>query len=180
MSENELPKATLDDVLVELKSLNAKKKDLWDQLTPALAILSSFILGCAGLWFTQSYNDRQAQVAERQSEQDHQTKKHQSRILEMQTVEKFLPYLTANNERQKEVALLVITTLGSPEFATQFAKLDPSTGTQAAAEGVSEILCVRREETFPRCGLPKVPLDRRRAARWESRGIILASGCLKA
>ncbi|MCX7168378.1 MAG: hypothetical protein NTV11_19175 [Rhodocyclales bacterium] len=35
--------------------------------------------------------------------------------------------------------------------------------------GVSDFLCVRRSETFPRCGLPKVPLDRRRAARWESR-----------
>jgi len=38
-----------------------------------------------------------------------------------------------------------------------------------AAAGVSEILYVRREETFPRCGLPKVPPDRRQAARWESR-----------
>ena len=35
--------------------------------------------------------------------------------------------------------------------------------------GVSDFLCVRRSETFPRCWLPKVPLDRRRAARWESR-----------
>jgi flagellar capping protein FliD len=39
----------------------------------------------------------------------------------------------------------------------------------SGAGGVSDFLCVRREETFPRCGLPKVPLDRRRAARWESR-----------
>ena len=37
------------------------------------------------------------------------------------------------------------------------------------AKGVSGFLCARRDETFPRCWLPKVPLDRRRAARWESR-----------
>lgn len=40
---------------------------------------------------------------------------------------------------------------------------------QTVVSGVSEILCVRRAETFPRCCLPKVPLDRRQAARWESR-----------
>ncbi len=54
----------------------------------------------------------------------------------MQSVEKFVPYLTTDDERKKEVALLVITTLASPEFATQFAKLNPSQGTQAAADRI--------------------------------------------
>ena len=54
----------------------------------------------------------------------------------MQTVEKFVPYLTHEDEGKKEIALLIITTLGSPEFATQFVKLNPSKGTQAAADRI--------------------------------------------
>lgn len=131
-----MPKATLDDVLAELKSQGVKKKDFWDRLAPASTFISSVVLGIAGLWFTHSYNESQAQIADRQNQQDQETKKHQARILEMQTVEKFIPYLTTDDERKKEVALLVITTLGSPEFATQFAKLNPSTGTQAAADRI--------------------------------------------
>ena len=42
-------------------------------------------------------------------------------------------------------------------------------GGAPGATGVSEFLCVRRKETFPRWRLPKVPSDRRRTARWESR-----------
>lgn len=136
MSISDKPNATLDDILVELKSLNTKKKDAWDRLGPLSAFISSVVLGVASLWFTQSYNNRQTEIAANQGKQDQETKKHQTRVLEMQAVEKFLPYLTTNDERQKEVALLVITTLGSSEFATQFAKLKPSEGSQAATDRI--------------------------------------------
>lgn len=136
MSSTEISQSTLDDLVAELKSHADSKKDFWDRLAPASAFISSVVLGVAGLWFTKSYNDRQAQIAEVQSQRDQENKRHQARVLEMQAVEKFLPYLTADDERKKEVALLVITTLGSPEFATQFAKLNPSKGTQAAADRI--------------------------------------------
>jgi len=136
MPISDKPTATLDDVLVELKSLNTKRKDVWDRLGPLSAFISSVVLGVASLWFTQSYNNRQAEIAVIQGKQDQETKKHQTRVLEMQAVEKLLPYLTTNDEKQKEVALLVITTLGSPEFATQFARLKPSEGSQAATDRI--------------------------------------------
>lgn len=132
MPDSDGQRATLDDVLAELKSPRSKKKDFWDRLAP----VSTLILGVAGLWFTHSYNERQAQNAERQAQQDVEAKRQQARVLEMQAVEKFVPYLTNDDERQKEVALLIITTLGSPEFATQFARLNPSKGTQAAADRI--------------------------------------------
>lgn len=136
MEKGEQPKATLDDVLAELKAQGARKKDLWDRLPQVSTFISTVVLGIAGLWFTHSYNERQSAIVEQQTRQDQENKKQQARILEMQAVEKFVPYLTTDDERKKEVALLVITTLGSPEFATQFAKLNPSQGTQAAADRI--------------------------------------------
>ncbi len=136
MEKSEQPKATLDDLLAELKAQGARKKDLWDRLPMISTFISTVVLGVAGLWFTHSYNQRQAAIVEMQARQDQENKKQQARILEMQAVEKFVPYLTTDDERKKEVALLVITTLASPEFATQFAKLNPSQGTQAAADRI--------------------------------------------
>lgn len=136
MQESEQPKATLDDLLAELKAQRGKSKDFWDRLAPASAFISSVVLGVLGLWFTHSYNERQAQIIEHQGQQELVEKRHQARILEMQAVEKFVPYLTTDDERKKEVALLVISTLGSTEFATQFAKLNPSKGTQAATDRI--------------------------------------------
>lgn len=128
---------TLTDILDELKSQRSKKKDVWDRLVGVAALLSTLAtmtLGGAGLWFTHSYNVRQSEINERQTKLDQENRKYQTRILEMQTVEKFIPYLTTEDEKKKKVALLAITSLGSPEFATQFAMLDNSKGTQAAAD----------------------------------------------
>jgi hypothetical protein len=136
MPPNDRREVTLADVLDELKSQGSKKKDWWERLVPVLTVLSTLVLGAAGLWFTKSYNDRQAELAARQAEQDKDSKRYQTRVLEMQTVEKFVPYLTDKDEGKKEMALLIITTLGSPEFATQFVKLNPSKGTQAAADRI--------------------------------------------
>jgi hypothetical protein len=136
MSDNESRRATLDDILEELKSQRSKKKDFWDRLGPISTAILSVVLGFAGLWFTHSYNMAQIRINERQGTQDQETKRQQARVLEMQAVEKFIPYLTTGDEKKKEVALLVITTLGSPEFATQFAKLNPSKGTEAAADRI--------------------------------------------
>lgn len=121
MPGNEIPEATLTDILEELKSQRNRKKDVWDRIAGVAALLTTIAtiaLGVAGFWFTHSYNTRQI------------------RISEMQTVEKFIPYLTAENQKQKKWALLVITSLGSPEFVTKLAKIDSSAGTQAAADVV--------------------------------------------
>lgn len=136
MSGNESREATLDDVLDELRSHRRREKDFRDSLGPILTFISSLVIGATGAWFTWSYNMAQSAANERQHSQAQAAKKHESRILEMQAVEKFMPYLTAENEKKKEVALLVITTLGSPEFATQFVRLNPSQGTRAATDKI--------------------------------------------
>ena len=176
MSSTEISRATLDDVVAELKSHGDSKKDFWDRLAPASAFISSVVLGVAGLWFTKSYNDRQAQIAEVQSQRDQENKKHQARVLEMQAVEKFLPYLTADDERKKEVALLVITTLGSPEFATQFAKLNPSKGTQAAADRIMASATVAGPGSSPAVVAARTtPPSHTRSVGWVYLGHFVAS-----
>ena len=115
MSGNESREATLNDILEELKSQRSKRKDFWDRLGPISTFISSVVIGIAGLWFTYSYNMAQTANNDRQISLNQETKKNEARVLEMQAVEKFIPYLTTEDEKKKEVALLVITTLGSPE-----------------------------------------------------------------
>ena len=91
-----------------------------------MKIQASVVIALIGLYFTHVYNEHQAQ-------REAESQKYQTRILEMQTIEKFIPHLTGKEEIKK-VALLAITSLGSPEFATRFAQLSPSEGTQAAAD----------------------------------------------
>ncbi len=70
MEKSEQPKATLDDLLAELKAQGARKKDLWDRLPMISTFISTVVLGVAGLWFTHSYNQRQAAIVEMQARQD--------------------------------------------------------------------------------------------------------------
>jgi len=114
------------EVLEELKKQGHKKKDIWDRFATLSTFLSTVVIAALGLYFTHVYN-------ERQGAREYQTRIYQTRILEMQTVEKFIPHLTGDEETKK-VALLALTSLGSPEFAARFAKLNPSEGTESAAD----------------------------------------------
>lgn len=116
------------EALDELRKLNAKKKDFWDRFAAVSTFLSTVVIAGIGLYFTHTYN-------ERQSSREHQSSIYETKILEMQTVEKFIPHL-AGNEENKRVALLALTTLGSSEFATQFAALNPSEGADSAADTI--------------------------------------------
>lgn len=79
MEKSDQPKATLDDLLAELKAQGARKKDLWDRLPMISTFISTVVLGVAGLWFTHSYNQRQAAIVEMQARQDQENKKQQAR-----------------------------------------------------------------------------------------------------
>jgi len=129
MADKDNQDIMLKDILDELIAQRNKKNSFWDRLGPLSTFISTVIIGGVGLFFTVSYNKQQAI-------QNKENQRNQSRVLEMQAVEKFIPYLTDTSEKKKEVALLVITTLGSAEFATQFAKLNPSKGTEAAADKI--------------------------------------------
>jgi len=126
MTEDE--KKLFKELIEKLDAQKGKKKDFWDRFGAISTFLSTVVLAALGLYFTNEYN-------ERQGARDFQAQVHQTRVLEMQTVEKFIPHLTGDEEKKK-IALLAITSLGSPEFATKFAQLSPSEGTEAAADQI--------------------------------------------
>jgi hypothetical protein len=121
-------KKLFEELLEKLGDKRQNKKDFWDRFGAISTFLSTVVLAALGLYFTNQYN-------ERQGARDFQTQIHQTRVLEMQTVERFIPHLTGDEETKK-IALLAITSLGSPEFATKFAQLSPSEGTEAAADQI--------------------------------------------
>jgi hypothetical protein len=66
----------------------------------------------------------------------------------MQTVERFIPHLTGTEE-SKKVALLALSSLGSPEFATRFAQLNPSAGTEFAADVIMATASPAQQSQLP-------------------------------
>ncbi len=118
----------MTEILKELKSQNKSKKDIWDRFSTVSVFLSTVVIAALGSYFTHSFN-------EQQGIREYQTQLHQTKILEMQTVEKFIPHLTSD-EKTKEIALLALSSLGSSEFATKFSQLSPSEGSDAAADTI--------------------------------------------
>jgi hypothetical protein len=128
--------------LEEIKAQRQKKKGIWDRFSTISIFLSTVVIASLGLYFTHMYN-------ERQHNRESQTQVYQTRILEMQTVEKFVPHLTTASEETKKVALLALTSLGSSGFATKFAQLSPSEGTESAADRIMATASSIKQRDIP-------------------------------
>ena len=131
----------LIQILQEMKSQRGRKKDFWDRFSTISVFLSTVVIAALGSYFTYSYNKQQGVL-------EHQNQVHQTKILEMQTVEKFIPHLT-KDEKTKEIALLALTTLGSSEFATKFSQLSPSAGSDAAADTIMRTAISLEQRQIP-------------------------------
>ena len=131
----------LVQILQELKTQQKPKKDYWDRFSTISVFLSTVVIAGLGSIFTYFYN-------EQQGIREHQNQVHQTKILEMQTVEKFIPHLTGD-EKTKEIALLALTTLGSSEFATKFAQLSPSDGSEAATDTIMRTAISAKQKQIP-------------------------------
>lgn len=129
------------EILQELKTKKTKKKDFWDRFSTISVFLSTVIIAGLGSYFTYSYNKQQGA-------REHQNKVHQTKKLEMQTVEKFIPHLMGD-EKTKEIALLALSTLGSSEFATKFMQLSPSVGSEAAADKIMRRAVSTEQKQIP-------------------------------
>lgn len=139
---DEKDQKVLVEILQELQSQRGRKKDFWDRFSTISVFLSTVVIAGLGSYFTYSYNKQEGARA-------HQTQVHQTKILEMQTVEKFIPHLTSD-EKTKEIALLAITTLGSSEFATKFSQLSPSSGSEAAADTIMRTAVALEQQQIPK------------------------------
>lgn len=93
----------------------SRKKDAWDKLSAVSPFLSGVLIAIIGLYFTYTYN-------ERQSQRDAALKEQQIQVSQVQTLEKFMPYLLAS-ENEKKIALLAIYALGNSQLASNLAIL---------------------------------------------------------
>jgi hypothetical protein len=128
--------ASLVDALDPLKR---PSKDLWERLTASsgmLTFVSSLMIAGVGWYFTNTYNIRQSDNAQRQADRDVEIRKQQTRIAEMDTVVKMIPQLT-QSEQSKRAALLALSSLATPELATQMAQLFGGIGAVQALDTIA-------------------------------------------
>jgi Tetratricopeptide repeat len=106
-------------IQLPVKSSERPPKDVWDKMTAIGPIISGLITLAVGGYFTYVFNE------------------HQLRLLEIQTIEKFIPRL-AGDEQSKRAAILAISTLTSTELASKMAGIYASSGTASALESIAE------------------------------------------
>jgi hypothetical protein len=120
---------------MEVKDTN-NNKDKWDKLTSLTPVFATTLIGLLGLYFTNTY---EAANQARNSSLDEQARiaaMHDTKIRELEAVEKLLPHLssaTATRDGQK-LALIAIRELGSTKIAIQFAEILGTDGARDALE----------------------------------------------
>ena len=122
-----------------LESAKKSRKDRWDKLTSLSSLLtftSTLLIATVGGLYTYLNNQRQVELLQLQQERDLALKKEQNRVVELQTVEKMIPHLVAN-EQQKRAALIAISALASPELAAKMGQAFGGTGAVQALESIA-------------------------------------------
>ncbi len=124
---NEEIRDVLDEVVRQQQELknefHKKKKDVWDKLSIASSFISGVILAVLGIYFTQSYNQKQAQLIRQQGDDNKRQVEHQMKLAEIQTVGTFIPYLAGADENQTKAAILAISGMTNTELAGEIAKI---------------------------------------------------------
>jgi hypothetical protein len=100
-------------------------KDAWDKFHSVSTFSSGVLIALIGLYFTHSYN-------ERQSEREANMQAQNIKLQEMQTAEKYIPYLARGNEEERKAAVIMIRHLASEKLAIAVVEAYPSKGTREA------------------------------------------------
>jgi hypothetical protein len=129
--------ATVEEQLSELateqskllKALEADRKkgrDLWEKLGMLSGVVSALLVAFIG-YLTIRENQVRArdEGARKQAEID---------MLQMQTIEKFIPHLAATSEEEKKVTVLALSLLKNDKFVAQLTTLYPTSGVKQAGE----------------------------------------------
>src|SRR5262245_50269108 len=99
----------LDSLRAEIAELRKKvekpPKDTWDKLAAMSGFVSGIIVVLIGFYATNVYNRRQKASEDRRKDQE-------VLISQIQTIEKFIPHLSSENEQTKGAALIAIAALG--------------------------------------------------------------------
>jgi hypothetical protein len=108
----------VQELEIELKELKSKKKDGWDKLSAIAPMISGLMIASIGAYFT--YENSHAQI----------------KLLETQTIERFIPHLLGS-EQENKAAIIALSTLTNTEIAAKYAKLFPSEGTVSALKSIA-------------------------------------------
>jgi hypothetical protein len=115
---------------------HGRDKDWWDKLTSLTPVFATTLLGLLGLYFTNTYEAANQARNDSLDEQARIAAAHDTKIRELEAVEKLLPHLssaTATRDGQK-LALIAIRELGSTKIAIQFAEILGTDGARDALE----------------------------------------------
>jgi hypothetical protein len=114
----------------QVKKLEGKPKDIWDKLNAVSGLISGGLVAAIGIIATYLYNERQRKNAEAQ-------KLREIAILQVQTVQSFMPQLQSGQPKEVEAALLAITALGNAQLATELAAIYRTEGAISALSKIA-------------------------------------------
>lgn len=123
---------TLESRVADLEEMaQTKSKDSWDKFGVISPLLSGILVALIGFYATNVYNSRQREA---------ETNRKDSELLvaQVQTVEKFLPHLSAQNEESKQAALIAISALGNAQIAIKLAELFRGSGSAGALAKIAQ------------------------------------------
>ena len=121
----------LNAVEAKVEKSQKKPKDLWDKLQALSGLISGGVVALIGILATYVYNRRQ-QINEKSRSQ------RELSILQVQTVQSFMPQLQSNDPKAVEAAILSITALGNAKLATDLAALFQTEGAMSALSKLTD------------------------------------------
>lgn len=107
-------------ILQELQKIEQKiqtpKKNFWDYLSSLSGLIAGVLVATIGAVATYLFNKRQREAEDSRKDRE-------LAITRIQTMEAFLPHLKSSDERDKEAAILAITSLGDNVLMQRVATL---------------------------------------------------------
>jgi S1-C subfamily serine protease len=114
----------------QVNRLEDKPKDVWDKLNAISGLISGGLVAAIGIIATYLYNERQRKNAEAQ-------KQREIAILQVQTIQSFMPQLQSGQPKEVEAALLAIAALGNAQLATELAAIYRTEGAISALSKIA-------------------------------------------
>lgn len=113
-------------------------KDVWDKISSVSGLITGGIVVVIGIFVTYLYNERQRKVEEAHNIAEEMHNKRELAVLQVQTVQSFMPQLQSGKSKEIEAALLGIAALGNPDLATRLANLYRTEGAVSALDKLAK------------------------------------------
>jgi hypothetical protein len=125
---------TLDAITSKLSELEEEiknpPKDIWDKMDSISGLSSGVLLAIIGAIATYVYRNREIRSEELQ-------KKRELDILQVQTIQGFMPQLQSGDPKATEAAILAISALGNAKLASDLAALYQTEGAVSALSKIA-------------------------------------------